>query len=151
MEVNEYTYRMKPLILPGLGFIILYPLLAGSASYFLSLAREYLILLSAIYVIAVFIIFLVWIVAKSQRILINKDQIIFRSLWGRKIIEPQEIKKASFMWTKNNDEIVFIKTGKKTFCLSNLYFPFNELLTDLEELIITHNIRSNLASHYGLN
>ena len=150
-DSHEYYYRMKPLVIPGLVYLILYPLLVGCASYFLDLPEFYLFLLSGIYLCSALIILLIWLTAKTKRIIVDKSVIIFSSLFGKTIIEPKDIKKASFAWTKHNDEIVLLKTRKKNYYLSDLYFPFNELLTDLEEIITTYNIRSNLNSHYGLN
>ena len=149
MEGNEYSYRMRPLLVPGLAFIILYPLVVGVLSYLLNLPEIYLRIFSWIYVISVLLLSFIWITAKSKRIIIEGNTIVFRSVLGKDILEPKDIRKASFFWTSQTEEVVQIKTGKKIYYLSNLYFPFNELLTDLEQFIITHNIRSNLSSHYG--
>ena len=151
MDVHQYIYRMKPLVLPGLAYLFLYPFLVGGVSYFLDIPQLYLVVLSGIYVVSALIIIFIWITAKSKRITIDNNAIVFRSLFGKTVIEPKDIRKASFAWTQDNDEIVLLKTMKQNYYLSDLYFPFNELLTDLEELIMTHNIRSNLSSHYGLS
>jgi len=151
MEAHEYIYRMKPLVSQGLGYLILFPLFTGVMSYFLVLPKGYLMWLLGIYVVSALIIIFIWITAKTKKVIIDNDSIVFRSLVGRTQIEPKDIRKASFIWTKHNDEIVLLRTIRKNYYLSDLYFPFNELMTDLEELIRTHNIRSNLSSHYGMN
>lgn len=151
MDGHEYVYRMKPLVFPGLGFLILYPVIAGGISYIFMLPEMYLKIFSGIYAAAALLILVIWLAAKNRKIIFDANMIIFRSLFRKQILEPKDIRKASFFWTPKNDEIVQIRTGKKVYYLSNLYFPFNELLTDLEEYITTNNIRSNLASHYGLN
>lgn len=150
MEGHEYVYRMKPMIVPGLGYLILYPLLTGVISFVFTLPEIYLRIFSGIYAISTLLIILIWLTAKSNRIIVDDNMIILRSLFGKHIIEPKDIRKASFFWTRKNEEIVQLKTGKKVFYLSNFYFPFNELLTDLEEFIIANNVRSNLSSHYGM-
>jgi hypothetical protein len=142
---------MKPLVMPGLVYLILYPLLVGAASYFLNLSQFYLTFLSGIYLFTALIILFLWLMAKTRRIIVGDGVIIFSSILGKTVVEPQDIRRASFAWTKNNEEIVLLKTGKRKYYLSDLYFPFNELLTDLEEIIAAYNIRSNLNSHYGLN
>ncbi len=151
MEGQEYVYRMKPIIVPGLGYLILYPLLAGIISYIFLLPEIYLTIFSGIYAVTAGIILLIWLAVKRKRIIVDQNIIIFRSLLGRHLVEPKDIRKATFLWTKGNEEIVQIKTNKKVFYLSNLYFPFNELMTDIEEFIMANDIRSNLASHYGMN
>lgn len=151
MDGHEYVYRMKPLVVPGLGFLILYPLLAGIISYVFFFPEIYLKVFSGIYAVSALGILVIWLTAKSKRIIFDDNIIIVRSIFSKQILEPKDIRKASFFWTKRNEEIVQIKAGKRIYYLSNLYFPFNELMTDLEQFIIANNIRSNLASHYGMN
>ncbi|NBJ15605.1 MAG: hypothetical protein FNP40_08570 [Dehalobacter sp. 4CP] len=152
MDAQEYGYRMKPLVIPGVLYIILYPLLIGGILFFYALPTLYLLILSGIYAVTILLILLIWLTAKTKRIVIDDQAIIFRSLFRKKTFEPKDIRKASFFWTKNNEEIVLLKAGNnKVYYLTDLYFPYNELLTDLEEFIISHNIRSNLAAHYGIN
>lgn len=151
MDGHDYVYRMKPLILPGLGYFVIYPLLIGISIYFITLPEIFLRIFSGIYAVSSLIILIIWIIAKSKRVSIDHDIIVFRSLFGKQVIEPKDIRKASFFWTKGNEEIVQIRVGKKTYYLSSLYFPFSELLTDLEEYITKHHIRSNLSSHYRTN
>lgn len=149
MEGNEYVYRIRPLVVPGLVFIILYPIVVGSLSYLFNLPELYLRIFSWIYVASTIYLLLTWLTAKSKRVIVEGNIIVFRSIFGRQILEPKDIRKASFYWVSRSEEIVQIKAGRKIYYLSSLYFPFNELLTDLEQFILTHNIRSNLASHYG--
>jgi len=151
MEGQEYVYRMRAMVAPGLGFLILYPLLVGLISYFSKFPELYMRIFSGIYLITALIIFGIWIIAKSRKVVIQHDAIIFRSLFGKKVLQPDDIRKISFFWTKRDEEIVQLRVGKNVYYLTNLYFPFNELLTDLEEFIIKNNIRSNLSTHYGLN
>jgi len=151
LDANEYTYRMKPLVLPGLAYIIIYPLIVGTVSFSLNLSQNHLMTLLGIYAVSVVIILLIWVTARSKKVIVNNGSVVFRSIAGKTLIEPDDIRKVSFIWTKRNDEIVLLKTGKRTYYLSDLYFPFNELLTDLEEFIVYNNVRSNLSSHYGLN
>lgn len=149
MEGNEYIYRLRPLVVPGLVFIVLYPIVVGIVSYLLNISELYLRIFSGIYIISVVFLLLIWITAKSKRMIIEENLIIFHSIFGRQILEPKDIRKASFYWITDNEEIVQIRAGRKIYYLSNLYFPFNELLTDLEQFILTHHIRSNLSTHYA--
>lgn len=151
MEAQEYVYRMKPIIGPGLGYLLIYPLVAGIVSFLFNLPEIYLKIFSGIYAVTALVIFFLWLTAKSKKIIIDDNLIIFQSLLGKQVLEPKDIRKVSFYWTAKSEEIVQLKVGKKTFYLSNLYFPFNELLTQLEQIIIANNIRSNLASHYKMN
>ena len=151
MEGQEYVYRMKPIVIPGLGYLILYPIIAGVISYLFYLPEIYLKIFSGIYAVSAVLILFIWLTAKSKKIIIDENIIVFRSFLGKHMIEPKDVRKASFFWTQGNEEVVQLKTAKQVYYLSNLYFPFNELLTDLEQFIIAHNIRSNLSSHYGMN
>jgi len=151
MEGHEYVYRMKPLILPGLGYLVGYPIVAGVISTLFLLPEGYLRIFSGIYLFSAFIILLIWLVAKSKKIIVDGELLVFRSLAGKHVIEPKDIRKVSFFWTKHNEEVVQMRVGKKTYYLSNLYFPFNELMTDIEEFILANHIRSNLSSHYGMS
>ncbi|UWG98512.1 hypothetical protein LPY66_06835 [Dehalobacter sp. DCM] len=141
---------MKPIVIPGILYLILYPVLFASISFFISLPDLYLLVLAGIYAVTVLVILTIWLTAKSKRIAITGNTIIFRSLFGKRVLEPKDIRKTAFFWTKKNEEIVLIKAGKKVYYLTDHYFPYNELLTDLEEYIANHHIRSNLAAHYGL-
>ena len=150
MDGQEYVYRMRVIITPGLGFLILYPLLIGLISYFAKLPELYMQIFSGIYIVSAVLILGIWIIAKSRKVIIQDDAIIFRSLFGKKIFQPANIRKISFFWTKRDEEIVQLRVGKKVYYFTNLFFPFNELLTDLEEFILKNDIRSNLSNHYGL-
>lgn len=150
MEGHEYVYRMKPMVIPGLGYIILYPLIIVAFSFIFILPEICYKIFWGIYGVSVLVILLIWLTARSKRIIVDDNIIIFRSFFSKHILEPKDIRRVSFSWTQKNEEVVQLKTGKSVFYLSNLYFPFNELLTDLEEFIIANNVRSNLASHYGM-
>lgn len=151
MEGQEYVYRMKPLVIPGLGYLVLYPLIVGVICVVFYLPEIYLTIFSGIYTGSALLILIIWLNAKSKKIVFEENTIIFRSLFGKQVIEPKDIRKASFFWTKRSDEIVQLKVGKRVYYLTDLYFPFNELLTDLEEFILKYDIRSNLSSHYETN
>lgn len=148
MLENEYIYRMKPLVVPGSLYIILYPLLVGGLSYLLNISDQYIKIFSTIYIISALAILLIWLVAKSKKVMFEDNLIIFRSLAGQYTLEPKDIIKATFFRTPRREEAVQIKSSNKVFYLSNLYFPFNELLTDLEEFISKYNVRSNLANYH---
>jgi len=147
MEGHEYVYRIKPLIIPGIVYLVLYPCVVGILSYLLNLPAIYLKIFSGIYLISGVLVLLIWLTGKRKSIIIERNIIVFRSIFGQRVIEPKDIRKASFFWTAKNEEIVQIKAGKEIYYLTNLYFPFNELLTDLEEFIVTNNVRSNLSTH----
>lgn len=150
MYAQEYVYRMKPIIIPGILYLILYPILTAGISYFITIPYLYLLVLAGIYVVTALAILIIWLTAKSKRVAITDDTIILRSIFKKRVLEPKDIRKAAFFWTKKNEEIVLIKAGKKIYYLTDLYFPYNELLTDLEEYISHNHIRSNLATHYGM-
>lgn len=150
MYAQEYVYRMKPLVIPGMLYVILYPILIAAISFFITLPYLYLLVLTGIYAVTVLIILIIWLTAKNKRIAITDKTIVFRSLFRKRVLEPKDIRKAAFFWTKKNEEIVLLKVGKKVYYLTDLYFPYNELLTDLEEYIVSNHIRSNLAGHYGM-
>lgn len=149
VEGNEYTYRMKPLVVPGIIYLVLYPLIVGAVCYIFYLPELCVRIFSAIYIVSALGILLIWLIGKSKKVIFEDNVIVFRSLFGQYVLEPGEIRRASFFWTPRKEEVVQIRAGKKVFYLSDLYFPFNELLTDLEQFIMNHNIRSNLSSHYG--
>jgi len=151
VDGNEYIYKMKPIVMPVLLYIILYPIIMAAISYVFFLPDLHVRILSIIYIATSLIILYIWLQAKSKRVIFENDMIVFRSLFRREIVEPKDMKKAIFFWTPRKEEVVQIKTSKYTYYLSNLYFPYTELLTDLEQFIIANRIRSNFAIHNKLD
>lgn len=150
MERNEYVYRLKPFLLPGIAYLIVYPVAAWILCYLFYFPQSFFWIFLSLYGISFLAIFAIWLQAITTRINFNNNSIVIRSLFRRLVLEPKDIRKASFFWTKRNEEVVQLKTGGKIYYFSDLYFPFNELMTEMEEFITANDVRSNLSSHYGI-
>lgn len=148
-EEQVYVYQMRPLVIPGLMFIIIYPLVTGVV-YLLSKFSGYeLQALAAIYFLAVLSILALWVFANKKRVEIKDDQIIFYTLFGRRSLQPPDIRRVISYWNSQGQEIAQIRTKNHAYYLSELYFPFPELMAELEKFVMDHAIRSNFSG-YGL-
>jgi len=145
MEEHDYVYQMRPLIIPGLVFLILYPLIIGGVHVFSKLPTLELRVLIGIYVISGLGIIILWVVGKSKRIIMNGGQIVFSSLLGVHILEPKDIRRVAFYFDDKGQEIAQIRTSQELYYVSEFYFPFPELMSDLEIFIQQYDIRSNLT------
>lgn len=145
MDEHDYVYLMRPLVVPGLVFLIVYPLVIGSVHVFKKLPIVELKVLIGIYVISVLGILALWVIGKSKHVQINDGQIIFRSLLGEHILEPKDIRRVAFYFDQKGQEIAQIRTNDTLFYVSEFYFPFPELMSDLENFIQQYDVRSNLS------
>lgn len=145
MEDHDYVYKIRSLVYPGLIFLILYPLGLGIFSLMTDFFRLELIMLILIYVVTALIIFGLWIYAKSKHVIIEDEQITFKSILGEYILEPSDVRRVVFYCDARGQEIAQIWTKRKNFSLSEFYFPFPELMTDLEGFIDKHAIRTNFT------
>lgn len=151
MDEHDYVYQLRPLIVPAVMFLTFYPFVIGSVHFFSKLPLlEYRILIG-IYVIATLGILCLWIIGKSKRVQIKDRQIIFRSLIGRHSLEPKDIRRVAFYFDGKGQEVAQIRTKKQFYYVSEFYFPFPELMSDLENFIQKYDLRSNLESYAGLN
>jgi hypothetical protein len=145
LEDHDYVYRVGTLLYQGLTFLILYPLIV----YIIYLATEFsrleLLVLSLIYLIAALGILGVWIYAKSRLVRIEDQQITFKSIMGEYILEPADVRRVVIHWDNKGREFVQVWTKGKSFSLSEYYFPFPELMSDLENFIESHDIRTNFT------
>lgn len=151
MKEHDYVYQMKPLIIPGLVFLILYPLVMGGFHVFSRLKGLELWMLLGIYFIAGLGILVLWAIAKSKHVQIADQQIVFSSLLGKYVLEPHDIRRIAFFFDGKGQEVAQIRTANKLFYVSEFYFPFPELMSDLENFVLKFNLRSNLGSYAGLN
>ncbi len=145
VEDHDYVYKMGPLILPGLVFLIVYPLIVGVVYLVTKFSKLELQMLILLYVATTFCILGLWVFAKTKHVLINEQEIIFKSILGEYTLEPTDVRRVVFYWNTKGQEIAQIWTKRKTFYLSEFYFPFPELMSDLEGFIEDHAIRTNLA------
>ncbi len=145
MDEHDYVYLMRPLVVPGLVFLIVYPLIIGSLHVFSKLPIVELRVLIGIYVVSGLGILALWVIGKSKRVQINDGQIVFRSLLGERILEPQDIRRVAFYFDQRGQEIAQIRTNDALFYVSEHYFPFPELMSDLESFIQQYDVRSNLS------
>ncbi|MFZ3131609.1 MAG: hypothetical protein WA125_11045 [Desulfosporosinus sp.] len=150
MDEHDYVYQMRPLIVPAVMFLILYPLVIGSVHFFSKLPSIELRVLIGIYVTAALGILFLWVIGKSKHVQIKDRQIVFRSLLGIHILEPQDIRRVAFYFDGKGQEVAQIRTEGELYYLSEFYFPFPELMSDLENFIQKYDLRSNLESYAGL-
>ncbi|WP_088187472.1 hypothetical protein [Desulfosporosinus sp. FKA] len=151
MDEHEYIYKLRPLVIPGLFFLVLYPILLGCIYLFHRFPSIELGVLIGIYCLSVLGILSLWVIGKSKRVLINEQQIIFSSLLGKHVLDPKDIRRVAFYFDGKGQEVAQIRTGDVFFYVSEFYFPFPELMSDLENFIRQHGLRSNLENYLGLN
>lgn len=145
-EEHEYHYQLKPLILPGMLFLIGYPLillLLVIAFKVSTLERSILIGLYAATFLGILIL---WIYARSKYLRIVEDRIIFYSITGAHQLTPEDIRRVALFALPKGKEMVQIKSNRnQVYYISELYFPFPELMSDLEQFVANHAIRSNMS------
>ena len=146
MDEHDYVYQLRPLIVPAVMFLILYPVIIGSIHFFSKLPIIELRVLIGIYVTAALGIILLWLIGKSKHVQIKDQQIVFRSLLGKHILKPQDIRRVAFYFDGKGQEVAQIRTRDQLYFVSELYFPFPELMSDLENFIQKYGLRSNLES-----
>ncbi|WP_407307779.1 hypothetical protein [Desulfosporosinus sp. SB140] len=151
MDEHEYIYQLRPLVIPGLFFLILYPFVLGCIHLFTKLPSIELRVLAGIYIVSMLGILALWVIGKSKRVLFKDQQIIFRSLLGEHVLKPKDIRRVAFYFDGKGQEIAQIRTGDIYYYMSEFYFPFPELMSDLENFIRQHSLRSNLQNYSGLN
>ena len=151
MDEQDYVYQLRPLIIPGLMFLILYPLVTGCIHVFSRLPIVELRVLIGIYVASGLGIIALWVIGKSKHVRINDHQIVFSSLLGEHILEPQDIRRVAFYFDGKGQEVAQIRANDVFYYVSEFYFPFPELMSDLENFIHKYDLRSNLESYAGLN
>jgi len=149
-DEHDYVYQLRPLIVPGVMFLIFYPLVIGVVHFFSKLPIIELRILIGIYVTAALGILFLWVIGKSKHVQIKDRQIIFRSLLGKHVLEPQNIRRVAFYFDGKGREVAQIRTENELYYLNELYFPFPELMSDLENFIQKYDLRSNLESYAGL-
>jgi len=150
MDEHDYVYQLRPLIVPGIVFLILYPLLIGVVHFFSKLPILELRVLIGTYVMAMLGILTLWVIGKSKHVHIKDRQIVFQSLLGKRILEPQDIRRVAFYFDGKGQEVAQIRTEDELYYVSEFYFPFPELMSDLENFIQKYGLRSNLESYAGL-
>jgi hypothetical protein len=151
MDEHDYVYQLRPLIVPGLVFLLLYPLVMGGIQVYSKLPMVELWVLIGIYVISGLGIIALWVIGKSKHVLIKEQQIVFSSLLGKHILEPKDIRRVAFYFDGKGQEVAQIRANDVFYYVSEFYFPFPELMSDLENFIRQYDLRSNLESHAGLN
>ncbi|KUO76286.1 MAG: hypothetical protein APF81_22495 [Desulfosporosinus sp. BRH_c37] len=149
-DEHDYVYQLRPLIVPAVMFLILYPLVIGGLHFFRKLPSLELRLLIGIYITAALGILFLWVIGKSKHVQIKDRQIVFRSLLGKHILEPQDIRRVAFYFDGKGQEVAQISTKGDFYYVSEFYFPFPELMSDLEIFIQKYDLRSNLESYAGL-
>ena len=150
MDDHDYVYQLRPLIVPAVMFLILYPLVIGGVHFFSKLPIIELRVLIGIYVTAALGILFLWVIGKSKHVQIKDQQIVFLSLLGKHILEPQNIRRVAFYFDAKGQEVAQIRTEGGFYYVSEFYFPFPELMSDLENFIQKYDLRSNLESYAGL-
>lgn len=151
MDEHDYVYLIRPLIIPGLLFLILFPVVVGVVHVIRNLPGLELKILIAIYVITGLGIFATWVIGKTKHVQILDHNIVFGSILGKHVLGPEDIRRVAFYFDNKGQEIAQIRSRSKLFYVSECYFPFPELMSDLEKFILRYDIRSNLNSYTGLN
>lgn len=143
MEEKGYNYLMRPLISPGIIFLVIYPLVVGAIYLITKFPPLELKVLAGIYIAMVVLLALLWVYARSKQVYVMEDHLIFRTLLGTKIIGAEDIRRVVFSWTPKGQEVAVVRTRDNSYYLSEFYFPFPELMADLEDFIRFNGVRSN--------
>ncbi|SHN71853.1 hypothetical protein [Desulfitobacterium chlororespirans] len=145
MEEQVYSYQVKPLLIPGGLYLVITPLVLAVLHYGLKIAALEFNVLRVIYLLTALGIAAIWIYGRSKNFRVSDNQLVFASLRGEHSLSPAEIRRIALFTTKQGKEIVQIKTKKQDYYLSDLYFPFPELMTELEQYISENEIRTNFS------
>lgn len=145
MEEQEYFYQLKPLIIPGGIYLGSFPILAAALWFLIKVPATEIMILLGIYLVTALGIVALWIYGRSKSFRVEEDQIVLKSLMGEQALSPVDIRRIALYTTRQGKEVVQIKTKKKDFYLTDFYFPFPELMTDLEQFIKVNGIRTNFA------
>ncbi|MDR0435002.1 MAG: hypothetical protein LBH21_08145 [Gracilibacteraceae bacterium] len=147
MQAKVYVFQIRRLLTPALLFLLLYPALLALFCFLSKLPARYGQIFTLIYIVTFIVLVVIIVLAYSQKLLIDEDTLVFSSLLTRETLEPGDIKRITFSRPRRREEIVRIRAGGKTYLLSDFYFPFNELLIDLEEWIRRHQVNTLRANY----
>ena len=145
MEEQEYFYQLKPLAIPGGIYLVSFPILTAILWFVINIPAKEMTLLLGIYLATGLGIVALWIYGRSKSFRVEENQIVLKSFVGEHVLTPGEIRRIALFTTRQGKEVVQIKTKKKDFYLSELYFPFPELMIDLEHFIKANDIRTNFT------
>lgn len=145
MEDQEYFYQLKPLIISGGIYLGSFPILAAVLWFMVKIPATEMMVLLGIYLATALGIAALWIYGRSKSFRVEEDQIVLKSLLGEHALSPMDIRRIALYTTRAGREVVQIKTKKKDFYLTDLYFPFPELMTDLEHFIKVKGIKTNFC------
>ncbi|MHB1404760.1 MAG: PH domain-containing protein [Desulfitobacteriaceae bacterium] len=145
MGEQDYEYQLKPLVIPGTAFLVIYPATVLMLYFLTKLPALEFRLLLIIYAVAAAGLISLWVFAKSKRVRIEDESITFSSILGKKSLHPDDIRRVSFFHTKQGQEVAQIRTHRDSYYLTEFYFPFPELMSDLEYFVQAHGIKSNLS------
>ncbi|AGA70014.1 hypothetical protein Desdi_2598 [Desulfitobacterium dichloroeliminans LMG P-21439] len=145
MEDQVYSYQLKPLVIPGVLYLAMAPILYAVLYYGLKIAALETDILLWVYSITAVGIIAIWMYGRSKKFRVTDNQLVFSSLRGEYRLSSAEIRRIALFTTKQGKEIVQIKTKSQDYYLSDLYFPFPELMTELEQYIKENDIRTNFS------
>lgn len=146
-DEHEYRYQLQTLIKPGVLFLIGYPVILLLLVFAIKISMLERYVLTGIYVVTFLGVLLLGVYGRSKHLRIDEDCITFYSLTGEHPIAPEDIRKVALHSLSNGEEMVQIKTNQNhVYYISELYFPFPELMSDLEQFVASHMIRSNFFS-----
>lgn len=145
-EEHEYHYRLKPLLVPGFLFLAGYPVVTAFLVLILKISLLERNILIGLYLVSSLGILALWIYGRSKYLRIEEKNLLFSSLTGEREIGAEDIRRIALYTSPKGKEIVQIKTlHNDDFYISDVYFPFPELMGDLEQFVRSHSIRSNIA------
>lgn len=145
-EEHEYHYRLKPLLVPGFLFLAGYPVITVFLVSILKISLLERNILIGLYLVSSLGILALWIYGRSKYLRIEEKNLLFCSLSGEQEIGAEDIRRIALYTSPKGKEIVQIKTlSNEDYYISDVYFPFPELMGDLEQFVRSHSIRSNIA------
>ncbi|MDR3288143.1 MAG: hypothetical protein LBT22_01800 [Peptococcaceae bacterium] len=133
--MEEYGYQIRPLVIPGGIFIGLYPVLLGLLNAVLHFPSWEVRLFAILYGVTCLSMMGLWLFGRSKSVMIAEDKIVFHSWLGERVIRAKDVKRMVFFRDKKRREIIQIKTKDKLYYLNDFYFPFSEMMSDVEEFI----------------
>jgi hypothetical protein len=131
---------------PSVVFLVLYPVILFLLVKFIKIDAFFGQVFSVIYILSLLTLAVILTLAKSQKLQVDgEDQLTFISLLGSETIEPGEILRVTVK-RRRGKEVVWIRTDAKLYLLMDSYFPYNELLGDIEDIVFRYQIRTNLTA-----
>lgn len=146
MKPRVYKYRFKSLLLTGMIFLTVFPLITGGLIWFFNLSYPIVVYsLAAIYLCDLAVLGALFVTAWNKSVVISDNTISFKSQLLSQDYGTMEISEITLLATQQGREFLRIGARKKTYLLDEQYQSWGSLVADLEKFAKNNGISSNLA------